>query len=418
VIRATFVSVVDQALLSGLNFALAFALIHFGTKEDYGLYAQLINLQSFFSPLHAGVFVSAHLAIASKLQGTRLINFRTSIARAEVAVGAASAVIVIGICSIGGKFFGSTLTPATCAAFGIALLGLWWREFIRTTQFTELKFHRALQVDATYCLSTAAGAAVAAVVFPLAVSSIFWCMAFGALVATAGPLYSALRASAVDAPAIKRDLLLSWNMGRWDVLGSVVSWGYQQSYVYFAALHGGLVAAAEISAARLLVTPLALMWASYANVLRPKASQLFAAGSYTEIRRLAMRSSAFVVCATALFGIGALAAMPFFERYLFSNKFHHLRLLTLCWLVYICLTGLGTVMSSVLRSALEFQQIFHRQVISCIAAMVLLGLGARYGGIESIVIALTIVEAISVVLLWERLHRALSPRTDGEKAYI
>jgi O-antigen/teichoic acid export membrane protein len=401
---------VDQALLSALSFGLAFVLIHYATKEQFGLYSQLINLQSFFSPINAGVFVSAYLAIASKLRVSDLVTFRTSIGRAQIGVSAVSAAIVIGGCLAAGKFLGALLTPATSMAFGIALMGLWSREFVRTVQFAELNFSGALRVDATYVLSTAAATAIFSAFLPLDVSSVFGSMAFGALVATAVPLLTAFRGASVDVSTVKRNLMLSWGVGRWDVLGSVVTWGYQQSYVYFAALHGGLSAAAEISAARLLTTPLPLMWASYANVLRPRASQLLAAGSLLEVRRLAMRSSLFVIAASASFGAGALMVMPLLEHFLFGNKFHHLRPLLLCWIAYTCLTGLSTVASSVLRSALEFQQIFHRQVVICIAAVALLAMGARYGALESIVIVLTMVEAISVVLLWHRLGRALSPR--------
>ena len=48
-IRATAISVIDQGLLSGVNFLLALLLIRFATTEEYGLYTQLVGLQSLFS---------------------------------------------------------------------------------------------------------------------------------------------------------------------------------------------------------------------------------------------------------------------------------------------------------------------------------------------------------------------------------
>lgn len=409
-IRATVVSTIDQALLSALNFGLAFLLIHLTTKDDYGLYAQLINLQSFFSPVHAGVFVSAYLAMASKLNGGNLSSFRASIARSEIAVSLLSGCLVVTLCSVGGQLFGLRLSVGTCLAFGLSLIGLWWREFIRTTQFTQLLFQRALRVDATYCAATVAAAALLAATGHLSVGAIFWCLAAGAIVATAAPLLASVRAAPVDAQSVLRDLRLAWSMGRWDVLGSVVSWGYQQSYVYFAALHGGLDGAAEISAARLLVTPMALMWTSYANVLRPRGSQLLAASSHAALRRLAIRSSLFVIAVTAAYALIALLALPLLERFLLAGKFRHLGPLMMCWTIYICLTGLTTVASSVLRSALEFRQIFNRQVISCVAAIALLAAASSHGAL-SIVAALSAVEAISVIMLWHRLGAALSSRS-------
>jgi O-antigen/teichoic acid export membrane protein len=410
VIRATLVSTIDQALLSALNFGLAFLLIHSATKDEYGLYAQLTSLQSFFSPIHAGIFVSAYLAIATRQQGNQLLRFRASMARSECVVAVGSALIVFGTCFLGGRIFGSALTLGTSTAFCAALVGLWWREFIRTTQFAQLNYRQALRVDAIYCAASVAATTAVATLMTLSVRNIFWCLALGAVIAAATPLISSIRGAVVDAQEIWRDLRLSWRIGQWDVLGSIVTWGYQQSYVYFAALHGGLASAAEISAARLLVTPLALTWTSYANVLRPRGSQLLSVGSHSELHRLAFRSSAFVVVGTCGYAIAMLAALPFLQRLAFANKYEHLAPLVLCWTIYICLTGLTTVASSVLRSALEFRQIFHRQVISCVAAIGLLGVGSHFGPTE-IVIALIVVEAISFGMLWRRLRLVLLPQT-------
>ncbi len=408
-IRATAVSVIDQALLSALSFGLAFALIHLATKEQYGLYAQLVNLQSFFSPVHAGVFVSAFLAVSTRMDSKHRPAYRASITRAEVVCGILSALAVTGICLLGASRFDSSIRTDTCVAFGVSLLGLWWREYARTLQFAELKVTAALRIDVAYCLITATTIVFAAVSSRLTLESVFWCMAVAALAAAARPLSSAFGEANVPVPVIWKDLVTSWRVGRWDVLGSVVTWGYQQSYVYFAAAHGGLSAAAEVSAGRLLATPLSLTWASYANVLRPKASQLLSAGAIPELRRLVRLSSAFVVVSSAAYAALALVAMPVIVRILFAGKFEHLPGLTICWVLYSALAGITTVASSVLRSAMQFRGVFARQVICCAAAVLFLTLATRFEPIESLVIALIAVEAISVALLWHRVMSLCPP---------
>jgi O-antigen/teichoic acid export membrane protein len=409
-IRATIISAADQALLSALNFGLAVLLIHFASKPDYGLYSQLMNLQSFFSPFHAGIFASAYLALASKMDDARHRSYRTAMARAEVAMTAVSVVLVVAICWMGSKIFWPAFSAGTCAAFGVALLGLWWREFVRQMSFASLRYDRALNVDVMYVLVTAVAATTVLAACNITTSAVFWCMAMGGIVAAAAPLASAVRGVAVVKSRARQDVLMSWKMGRWDVLGSVVTWAYAQSYIYFAALHGGLDAAAEISAGRLLAAPLALMWASYANVLRPNASRLLASGSRLEIRKLATRSALFVAGSSLLYAIVVLAVIPVLNQSLFGGKFEYLRPLTMWWIVYFMFTGISTVASSVLRSALEFRQVFHRQVLSCIAAVVLLTIGLRLAAIEALVIALVIVEAISASLFWHRLNITVSLR--------
>ena len=409
-IRATLISAADQALLSALNFGLAVLLIHFASKPEYGLYSQLMNLQSFFSPFHAGIFSSAYLALASKMDKARHSSYRTAMARAEVATTALSTILVVLVCWTGAKMFWPAFGAGTCVAFGVSLLALWWREFVRQTKFACLRYDEALNVDMIYVLVTAATAAAVLAVSNIGAGAVFWCMAIGGIAAAAAPLVSAIRGAGVGRSAVLQDMLMSWRMGRWDVVGSVVTWAYAQSYVYFAALHGGLDAAAEISAGRLLASPLALLWASYANVLRPSASRLLASGSYLEIRRLAARSALFVAGSSLLYALVAFAVIPILDESVLGGKFVELRPLTLWWIVYFMLTGISTVASSVLRSALEFRQVFNRQALSGAAAVILLTIGLSLPAIESLVIALVIVEVICASLFWHRLNIAVSSR--------
>lgn len=409
-VRATIVSAVDQAMLSALNFGLAVLLIHFASKPEYGLYAQLINLQSFFSPVHAGIFASAYLALASKMGEARQLKYRTAMARAELAMTSLSMIPVVAICMVGAALFWPELTPNIIFGFAVALLGLWWRDFVRQMKFAIFRYDQALNVDIVYVLVTAAGAGCVLAVSRISTSAILWCMAIGGIVAVARPQFLAIRGVSVEGSAIRHDVLISWRVGRWDALGSVLSWAYAQSYVYFAALQGGLDAAAEVSAGRLLATPLALMWASYANVLRPHVSRLMDGDSRAEIRRLALRSAIFVVSSSLLYALVLFAAIPALDRAVFGGKFARLGPLTICWIVYLMLTGLSTVASSVLRSALEFRQVFHRQILSCGAAVILLIVALRFKPVESLVIALVIVEGISAAMLWHRLNAAVFPR--------
>lgn len=407
-IRATIISAVDQALVSALSFGLAILLIHFGSKAEYGLFSQLINLQSLFSPLHAGIFASAYLALASKMDGERLLEYRTAMARAEIGMTTLWAAAVIGAFLAAGRLFSPTITPNVSWSFGVALLALWWREFVRQMKFAAMQYDQALRVDITYVAVTAACTIGALAAWRVTSSSVLWSMAVGGCLASAVPLVSAIRGVILDDGAVRRDVIASWKVGRWEAMGSMVSWVYAQSYVYFAALHSGLDGAAEVSAGRLLGTPLTLMWASYANVLRPNASRLLAGDSRLEIRRLAARSALFVAGSSLCYALALFAVIPVLNQSLFGGKFEHLRSLSMWWIVYIMLAGLSTVASSVLRSALEFRQVFNRQAASCAAAVILLTLALKVPALESLVMALVIVEAISAALFWHRLDAAMS----------
>jgi hypothetical protein len=407
VIRATFISAVDQALLSALNLGLAFLLIHFASKQDYGLYSELINLQALFSPLHAGVFVSAYLALASKMDTAHHAKYRGAMAQAEVATTVASAFLVISIGVAGGRFFNPNITTGLSVAFAAALLGLWWREFVRQTRFASFLYGQALNIDGIYCISTAVAVGVLVGMRGLSAESALWCMAIGAAISVTMPLTALVRGAAIDLSAMGRDLAMSWNVGRWEVVGSFVTWGYAQSYIYFAAVHGGLDGAAEIAASRLLGSPLALMWAAYSNVLRPNASTLFARGS-AGVGQLAWRSVWLVLALSMVYGALIYQVIPLLGPTLFAGKFPMLRPLSMWWIGYFTLTGVTTIATGILRSALEFRRIFHLQVFTSVAAVALLTVSLRSSSSASLVIAMILGEGLSAVIFWKSVIHVVS----------
>ena len=413
-IRATIISAIDQALLSALSFGLSFMLIHFSTKQEYGLYAQLINLQPLLSPLHAGVFVSAYLAIAAKMKPEQQSCFRLSMTRAEMLVSSSSSLIIFaaGLCI--SRTWYQNITTFTCAAFSLALLGLWWREYSRQMQFSMHCYVRALRIDFVYCGIATLLVVAAAQFFRLDAAGILWCTGFAAIAATILPLLSAVKGNPSGAYglSVRDSVSMSWSFGRWEVLGSFLTWGYAQSYVYFAAIHGGLDNAAEIAAGRLFATPLALMWAAFANVLRPTASNLLANSSHQEMRRLALRSVGFVLVSSILYVAAIYPLIPMINTSLLGGKFEHLQSMSIWWVIYICITGVTTVAASILRSAFEFRSVFTRQLISCIVAVILLSMTLKIHAPQAVIIAMIIVEMISMALFWRKMSVTIQSATN------
>jgi O-antigen/teichoic acid export membrane protein len=414
--RATVLATIDQALLSLLNFALAMALIRFANKEEYGLYAQLMTLQSFFSPVHAGLFVSAYLALAPRMSSARALAYRNSMALADIWISLGSAILVALLTFFGARLFGGPLSWATVAAATAALVGLWWREFLRQTYFAGLQYRKALYVDVVYAVTTAIALALLILNGTVNATTALWCMVAGAGVAAVLPVISMALASRASLGEIRADVAASWGVGRWDALGSCVTWASSQSYVYFAAAFGGLSAAADVSVGRLLATPLLLLWSSYANVLRPNGVRAMADESAVTVRRLARRSLLFVMCCSAAYAAVLILMLPFAEHGFFGNKFAHLQLIALLWVAYSMLSGLTTVAASLLRSALRFRQVFALQSLCSVAALVLLALSRSLPGAAAQVLALALAEVISVALLWQALSQLIRTKAFPEHA--
>jgi O-antigen/teichoic acid export membrane protein len=414
--RATVLATIDQALLSLLNFALALALIHFASKEEYGLYAQLISLQSLFSPVHAGLFVSAYLALAPRMSGARALAYRNSMARAQIWITLGSAILVALLTYFGARLFGGPLSWTTVMAATAALVGLWWREFLRQTHFAGFQYRKALYVDVVYAVTTAIALALLIFNGTVSATTALWCMVAGAGAAAVLPVISTALSFRGTFRDMRADLAASWEVGRWDILGSCVTWASSQSYVYFAAAFGGLSAAADVSVGRLLATPLLLLWSSYTNVLRPHGVRAMADESAATVRRLARRSLLFVIGGSTAYAAVLFLVLPFVEHGFFGDKFANLHVIALLWVAYSMLTGLTTVAASLLRSALRFRQVFALQSLCSVAALVLLALSRSLPGAAAQVLALALAEVISVVLLWQALSQLIRTNAFPEHA--
>lgn len=412
-IRSTAISIVDQGLVSAINFLLALTLIRFASQEEYGLYTQLIGLQSLFSVLHAGLFVSAFLSLLPRHTGTARRVYQAGMARAEVGITLVSGLLVAVLTWAIASAIDHPIAATTSAAAALALLGLWWREFTRVRYFAEQGPQRALRLDAGYSLLVVAGLVAIVILDAASASAVLWCMGISGIAVAVLPITFQWRLAAVDGQTIRQNLATSWSSARWEVLTSLLTWGHAQTFVYFAAAQGGLVAAAQISAARLITMPLSLVWSSYANILRPEASRLLSSGDSPKLRRLAARSAMFALGLALAYGLALFLAMPFIEHYVFGRNFEHLRLLSMLWLLYFAFAGLTTIATSLLRSALEFRWLFRTHAFCAALAVAGFFAGLASHTPTSLVIVLIAVEALLAALCWWRLRRQLAmPASD------
>lgn len=412
-IRATLFALVDQGMLSALSFLLAAVLVRVAGREEFGIYSQLLNLQSLFSSLHAGLFVSAYLSIGARMVPGERREYRSYMSRLEFLFGPIMAFASVLLLAAGGKLVGGQVTLALASAFGLALLGLWWREFLRQTQFADMRQDRALLVDSLYAVALCALVAALAIPGRLDTGTILLSMGAASLVATLPPLVRAARGSRKRGASERQWLRDSWSIGRWDAVGSLATWAYSQSYIYIAALHGGLAEAGEVAAARLLAAPLSLFWASYSNVLRPRASQLLGQGDSHGMAVLARRSVAFILLVSIAYAATVVALLPWINKVAFGGQMENLLALSLWWIAYTAVAGLTTIASGVMRSGLAFREILLVQVSTSVLALALLAGSTRFHSPAALVVAMLISEALSASIFWLRMARVVARHSDS-----
>jgi O-antigen/teichoic acid export membrane protein len=402
-LRPVIVAFIDQALLSALSFALAIALIRHAPAAEYGLYSQLLNLQSLFSVVHAGVFVSGFLAVHASLPAARRIDFVRYMARRDALFGLTGTIVVAALTLIGAALLRSPVSPATAVASSLAVLGLWWREFVRAGHFAELRADRVLRLDVGYVALAAFALALLAAWQPLSAGTVL--AATGVAGIVVGGLAVARLAWSAGGGRDAPSWYGAWHHGQWDAYGSVITWLQSQSYVYFAAAAGGLALAGTVSAARLVGMPLALAWAGSASLVRVAVSNALAAADPGRVRRLVRRALVAVVVISAAYATVVAALLPVVDRFFYQGKFAGIGVHVGWWLAYFTLTGVSSLSAAILRGALRMAALFRYYLLACAVTVPVLAAMAFWRPQLSLVVGLIAGEVVLCALAWAEVRK-------------
>ena len=284
------IGVLDQILLSGVNFIGGFVMIRYTSDVSYG---QFVLAQSAVVLMVSaqGAWLSGPVTMIAPAKSAqiraRMIGFLGAsqtrlLRRAALALlSIPSAAYLIGIWN--------TNTSLAIAGLILAGWGALQREYRRSVLLIYSRPQGMLGADAVYVVTLLLGIALAVLSGPLA-----------------GPLAIAAFSAAGWASAIVAHRLLAkdpgwvsgdarpfWQeirtIGLWSLIGAVIYWLFAQSYNYVLATRLDLTAVTNVNAARLVLTPVFVFMYGINNLLMPIASNWLAEfGMGRMLRRLAL----------------------------------------------------------------------------------------------------------------------------------
>ncbi|MFO1059748.1 MAG: hypothetical protein U1E53_22615 [Dongiaceae bacterium] len=274
VVRLLSGSILDQALLSGANFAAGLLFVRHGSAQAYGLYV-LVTATLLLVTGMQGALISTPLSVivAGRDEVERAAMTRTLLT-AQFRLwlpGAAVAFLLLTASAAAGW-----LPPGAARAGQVACVIapiLLAREFLRSTLLLYGRIPALLVADALY---VALQVAVVAAAVQLASAPV--------PVVLAGSGAAALLATAVAWTAFGRQV--GWSqrrvpgalgkvlrLGGWGFAGALVTWLQNQGFYYLLAGLAGAPEVALVAAARLLLTPVNLMLMGIGPSLLPQAAR-------------------------------------------------------------------------------------------------------------------------------------------------
>lgn len=391
-------SVIDQALLSGLNLLIGLALIRYASKETYGLYAQLFAAGLLTTTLLNALICTALTTLSVRLPDGVRISFVARVARIYWVASALLAVVAgVGV----GIAVQWLELPSSPVALGFAFAAYTFaqacRQYCRSALFIESKASAVVKMDLVFVLATVLGSLLFGLMVDFGAQHIFFVLAIANAVASLAVSSDLWRnaGSPISRNQYRQDGELLWSLSRWAVIGSIVGWLGNNSYLYFSGALLGVTVLADLSAARLLLMPLVIVGTAWVTLALPAMGYMIANAEGPKIRSFVWRSTLAMEAMTLVY-VGILwVAFPWLIVHVFGEKYGEISDLMLLWGCYFLAYNARNVGTVLLTSYGAFRELFWQGVLSLsILLLATLSLTPLWG-VAGVLVAMILVE------LWE-----------------
>lgn len=310
---------VDQAILSALNFTISIILIKTVTKVEFGYYSIAFAVVQFLISVQSSIVNTPLAVLLVEKTGVQRQKYPASLCYGQFIV------IIPAMClglAAGGLMYlygFDTVKSSLVAAISIAAIGLFSREFLRAYHFADETPLRVLKLDVFYVLLFMSLLICSLFLNRLNIAAVFILSGISGFVVS---VFFARRTGwQFDLRAVKESYRENWVFGKWALLGVIVTHLQNYSFIYLVGALLGSAAVAEVSAARLLMTPLLLAQIGWGKIVLPHGSRL---REHNQTRRFFKQQVVicliFITCIIAYIVV-MISLSGILNRFLFTQSY-------------------------------------------------------------------------------------------------
>ena len=388
--------VVDQGILSALMLVMNLALIRGGNKDDYALFVIVMSVILLAQTIQNATICMPLMVMGPGWDAREREGFRAHLRSVNARGGVLSAVV----CGAGALAWGwrnGHVDVGLVMSAGLAVLGVWLREYRRTVQLQEGRVAALTASDAVaagivmlwllFAAMRGTGISAVDVLTPLGLANL--------AVSVRGAV---ARKEASPAPGDK--VLSYWRTRiKASTVGSAVAWLQASSYPILVAAVVGKHAAAEVAAARLFLSPGLLFVTAWgrlgivhgATAIREGGVSAWKRFVATETVRVAAGAVGYILAMGIALHIGLIKIM---------GQHYDNTTLIWYWMAVGFVTAIRSVPGVALQAAVAFADLSRwgaaSAIVSCTSVLVL----GRYYGAVGCVSGLIAGELLTVVALF------------------
>jgi len=376
------IALVDQAMLSAANFGIALLLINAVPKADYGLFV-IANTVILLVVGYQNALVTTQMTVLTpRKPAHQQAAFCAALGLGQYGIFLPLALVAMMLAI---SFY--TLGKIDIFQFGIIVIGVMAmvpilrREFLRSLFFLRLSPRTVLTLDMVFVGVTA-----------IAILLVYWLarehLVLGALAGIGvGSLAAWVVGEAIarlpkhqTARDAKIAVAAALHQGKWAAGGVTVTNVQAQSYVYLLALFGGGAYVAEAAAARLFLTPVAILSTSATKTLMPRWAIALREQGKAAVERVARKVLLILLVIVVVYVAVLLLASDLLTGWLLTPEYQQIGPILALWGGVFFVQAVRTNQSIQLQIAQRFKTLMKANAVSAAVVIVTsLWLISRYG---------------------------------------
>jgi O-antigen/teichoic acid export membrane protein len=414
--KALSISVLNQVVSSGTNFALGLYLVRALSQEDFGLYSIGFAICLFYAGFGNALFLTQMVVNAPDKPVAQRSGYIASMGVADALFCATTFLVVLVTLPLS-----SELLPwlKSYVDFGIAVAAAsgayHFKELFARYAYTARREIWALGINLVIALALACLVIIQHlrdIEFTAVIA--LWLYA-GAQIAgaVAGQLFARLPFTTVNARQMYADVKEAWEGARWAVPTNIIYSIRGQAHTIVTAALAGPVGVAYLNATRLLITPAIFIMPALSQVVLPRLATARVENK-ERVLRLGLQFSVAVLGVSLLYSGILLIFLSPITHLVLGDKYTPDFYLTLAWCVFVCIHVFsinGIMIAQVLK---RFRSILLLNIATVVVMMAAIYVMYKMLGVPGIIYGMTAGDLFLSVIAWRLVVNECKDRPKGQ----
>lgn len=413
--KALSVSMLNQLVSSGTNFAISIYLVKALLPDEFGLYGIGFAVCIFFGGIgNALILVPMVVQIPHESPTARRNYAARMLAVLLIFSGAA-------LCATAVATAVATATPwspfvfehinviTATVATSIAYL---CKDFFLRLAYSERTEKWALIIN----LSIAIAIAIQLITLHsnkcnISAVTAIWVYGIGQLSGLViGMTLTRVPLNTLHRVQLSKDIKDTWATGRWN-LGSNITNGLRgQAYIIFSAATLGPAGVATLNAARLLVAPAIILLPAISQIALPRLASTGASDRAHMIRLSAVLGGALLVL-SLLYSVGLLVALDPVAALVLGNAYKNIWPIVFAWVIFVSVQVVAVVATLTVQALRQFPILVIASIIGLSTTIIVIYPFYESLGITGVIYATALGElAMATTLIWKAIHKREATR--------